>query len=759
MVIAACSHVGCPYTTPDGEAPVAAAQLAIHGQSHVAGAGGNATNVKKPDRPDVFQDMSESDWNEFVYNWNNYKRDAKIEGKLEMMRSELQNCCKKEIRSRLFQMKGETGLNAANEADLLAAIKLICVNKLSITQHREQFAKITQENSESPQAHLSRVRSKSTLCNFTVKTMCSQACAGNLEKFVSYAEDVIETQMIAGIANPDHQFKILTEADNHPSLDDKMKLLDLLWTTDKNERAKQDSARQDARSTYKSEKNAPGRHCECGKLVESSNEKHLSCKTCFEALKTKSCACGTKILPSRNCCFKCGKKKKEEKEKEKSVTGMIGAADQTDTYQFCLNAADAASHENSEVEVAVVSGKQRILDRTFGRQQAKKELLTKKTKNPQFPHSKWDGFKFVESVAMPQPMIKTKISVLHDAMSSWKCRVGLQDWDTRIPNKTARHLVPIVSYYEDNMADSGAQVCSITPADTVKLGLKPEDFLPTSMKIYGVGEDKTKKDKEKGRGIVLGCILTEIFVGKRSTRQVMYVMDSPIGTILSREALIELNIISKNFPLPMDDDDAVNINSLKGGVPAKYRERLAKSNEPEVCNCWARTPPPELPTTLPMEATEENREALEAYIKDFFKHNAFNTCYCKPMPVVSGGKMKIHFKKDAEIPKPDYTPAAVPYHYKKATKDLLDRDVAIGVIEKVPEGTPTKFCCRMIMQVKKSGKLRRTIDLQKNQPNHLQRDSLQHSSFSARIRPAPRPEEDRAGRAELLPRCGARPRG
>ena len=38
--------------------------------------------------------------------------------------------------------------------------------------------------------------------------------------------------------------------------------------------------------------------------------------------------------------------------------------------------------------------------------------------------------------------------------------------------------------------------------------------------------------------------------------------------------------------------------------------------------------------------------------------------------------------------------------------------MALGVIEKVPEGTPTTCCSRMVMQVKKNGSLRRTVDLQ-----------------------------------------------
>ena len=45
-------------------------------------------------------------------------------------------------------------------------------------------------------------------------------------------------------------------------------------------------------------------------------------------------------------------------------------------------------------------------------------------------------------------------------------------------------------------------------------------------------------------------------------------------------------------------------------------------------------------------------------------------------------------------------------------KSQLDADVALGIIEPVPQGTPTTWCSRMIVVPKKDGTPRRTVDLQ-----------------------------------------------
>ena len=58
------------------------------------------------------------------------------------------------------------------------------------------------------------------------------------------------------------------------------------------------------------------------------------------------------------------------------------------------------------------------------------------------------------------------------------------------------------------------------------------------------------------------------------------------------------------------------------------------------------------------------------------------------------------------------TPSQVPIHWKEAVKEGLDRDVRLGVIEKVPENTPTTWCSRMVITAKSDGSPRRVVDYQ-----------------------------------------------
>ena len=56
--------------------------------------------------------------------------------------------------------------------------------------------------------------------------------------------------------------------------------------------------------------------------------------------------------------------------------------------------------------------------------------------------------------------------------------------------------------------------------------------------------------------------------------------------------------------------------------------------------------------------------------------------------------------------------AQVPLHWQEAVKGGLDMDVRLGVIEKIPVNTPTKWCSRMVVQPKQNGQPRRVVDYQ-----------------------------------------------
>eukprot|EP00794_Sanderia_malayensis_P020931 gene20931-22985_t len=78
---------------------------------------------------------------------------------------------------------------------------------------------------------------------------------------------------------------------------------------------------------------------------------------------------------------------------------------------------------------------------------------------------------------------------------------------------------------------------------------------------------------------------------------------------------------------------------------------------------------------------------------------------------MTGEPMKVEFKDDCK-PYAVHTPIPVPHHWKERVKKDLDRDVHLGIIEKVPQCTSTEWCARMVVTAKKNGDPRRTVDLQ-----------------------------------------------
>ena len=66
--------------------------------------------------------------------------------------------------------------------------------------------------------------------------------------------------------------------------------------------------------------------------------------------------------------------------------------------------------------------------------------------------------------------------------------------------------------------------------------------------------------------------------------------------------------------------------------------------------------------------------------------------------------------------RPEVTPVAmhkpyrVPKHWQAQVRELLENDVKMGIIEKVPVNTPTTWLSRMVCVPKQNGEPRRTVD-------------------------------------------------
>ena len=77
---------------------------------------------------------------------------------------------------------------------------------------------------------------------------------------------------------------------------------------------------------------------------------------------------------------------------------------------------------------------------------------------------------------------------------------------------------------------------------------------------------------------------------------------------------------------------------------------------------------------------------------------------------MEGPPVKFHIDPNANPIKLN-KPAPVPLHWQEQVLEELNRDVALGVLERVPYGQPTEWCFRMVVTRKKDGSPRRTVDL------------------------------------------------
>ena len=237
------------------------------------------------------------------------------------------------------------------------------------------------------------------------------------------------------------------------------------------------------------------------------------------------------------------------------------------------------------------------------------------------------------------------------------------------------------------MADTGCQSCLMGIQVAERMGLNADDLIPVTI---------TMKAAYEGGIPILGTMVarfsgTDSRAMTRETRQIAYITNTSDRIFLSRAACIDLGMISDTFPTigeVIASDDAAT---------------------PTHCPCTPRTAPPPLPEGLPMPATEENRAAIESWLKKRYAASTFNTCTHQTLPMMSGPPLQLMIGKDA-TPVARHSPIPVAVHWHDEVKAGLDEDVRLGMLEKEPVGDPVTWCHRMVICAKKNGKSRRTVD-------------------------------------------------
>ena len=225
----------------------------------------------------------------------------------------------------------------------------------------------------------------------------------------------------------------------------------------------------------------------------------------------------------------------------------------------------------------------------------------------------------------------------------------------------------------------------------------------------------TKQGVDIAGGILLTITGTNPLTGvSRCTRQLAYVSKLVSIPYLSKEACLDLGMIPKDFPsIGSCDNKNPTVKHASATALIGSCENTGVPRSDDIpCNCPVRQMPSDIPPELPCAPTKENLPRIKQYILDRYASSGFNVCEHQPLPLMKDSPPLRLFVDEAAKPVAIHSPSAIPIHWAKDAKAGLDRDVRLGVVERVPVNDPVTWCSRMVITPKPDGSPRRCVDFQ-----------------------------------------------
>ena len=148
----------------------------------------------------------------------------------------------------------------------------------------------------------------------------------------------------------------------------------------------------------------------------------------------------------------------------------------------------------------------------------------------------------------------------------------------------------IAPSYVTVVSDTGAQSCLWGLKDFYRYGFIKSDLLPVKHSMVAANSERIN---------IVGAILVRLSGlddhGRSHTAPIMvYISSSTKRFYLSREALIQLGVISKDFP---------RVGAAMESCSVERREK--------VCGCPVRSLPPEISKFLPFPCSSENNTKMK----------------------------------------------------------------------------------------------------------------------------------------------------
>jgi len=267
----------------------------------------------------------------------------------------------------------------------------------------------------------------------------------------------------------------------------------------------------------------------------------------------------------------------------------------------------------------------------------------------------------------------------------------------RYPSIAPKHI--------DVVTDSGAQSCLWSRKEFLSSGFSMKDLIPVRHAMRAANRAPIKID-----GAVL-IRLAGLAAGGSHLEAAAMVYISPDANsfYLSKDAMIQLGIISPSFPQigSASATESVSIGACKLSEPEDPGDTMI--NTANACGCRRRSLPPGKPERLPFECTSKNTDKMKSWLIERYSSSTFNQCPHQVLPSMEGPPISLHVADDSK-PVKATTPSTVPLYWQEKVQQDLDRDVKLGVLEEIPYGETTDWVSRMVISRKHDGGPRRCVD-------------------------------------------------
>lgn len=133
---------------------------------------------------------------------------------------ELRSCCSEDLRLTLFELVGSS-IDTLNEKALIEEIRKAAVKCKNTAVHRQEFYSMRQEEGQSAQQFLSKLKSKAEHCGFQLECS-SEACN---HKINTYKSAMIADILTVGYSDSEIQGELLAQSGTIKTLDEKFDLI------------------------------------------------------------------------------------------------------------------------------------------------------------------------------------------------------------------------------------------------------------------------------------------------------------------------------------------------------------------------------------------------------------------------------------------------------------------------------------------------------------------------------------------------------